>query len=299
LDSMGLIPALIRPSLDNLQPFEETVEKRMGNLRVTGRQISLRPSPTTGDHSRLSAWAMVESIRDIPPQFEREKLADFMAAHIRKSVEGHPELGKYVKSFQDKQTEETSAKLVSKVAQYSSKHLDEALASDLSDFLSSNFPFTLFDEFSLFRRAYARFLATIVDAREKFSMHVMMAHRSRGIQGSKMQLQHFKEKVAPLLVAGDLAWLSFVSIQLYIDIKHSDTYGDLGTDKPCTIDKLERGEYDRLFLELANHNDDLRQELAKFVPRGLSEKPADVSIRVNTAWLEMNQLRAESWELKA
>src|SRR5438309_3710414 len=190
---MGFIPALIRPSLDNLQPFEETVERRMGNLKVIGREISLRPSTSTGDHTRLAAWAMVESIRDIPPQYEREKLADYMVKNIRKSIETDPELGKYVKSFDEKQTDETTTKLVTKVAQYSSKHLEDSLKSDLSDFLESNFPFTLFDEFSLFRRGYTRFLTTVVDVRDKLSTHVKMAHRSRGLQGSKLQLQHFKE----------------------------------------------------------------------------------------------------------
>jgi hypothetical protein len=304
LDSIGLIPAFVRPGFDDLQPFEETVTRRVGNLKAVGRQISLRAPTTPADNALISAAAIVEFIHDIPPQYEREKLSSFIAEYFKKSLEKNKELATYVKSFDESkgtpdEREEASEKLVSSAARYSSEHLDEALKQGLSNFMTSDFPLALFDELSLFQRAYTRFLSTAVDARGRMFARVSMAHRSRGLEGSKAQLRDFKDKIAPLLVATDLAWLSYVSIQVYIDLKHSSNYEDLFVEKDCSIEKLDRPEYERLFLELAKNNDNLRQELTKFIPRGMEEQRRDVSNRVRTIWLEMNQLRADSSELKA
>ena len=303
MDSIGLIPAFVRPGFDDLQPFEETVIRRVGNLKAVGRQISLRAPTTPGDTARISAMAIVESIHDIPPQYEREKLSNFIAEYFRKSLEKNKELATSVKSFDESkgtpEREKASRKLVSNAAKYSAEHLDESLKEELSNFMTSDFPLALFDELGLFQRAYTRFLSTAVDARQRMLALVSMAHRSRGLEGSKAQLRSFKERIGPLLVATDLAWLSYVSIRVYIELKHSTNYEDLFVEKDCSIEKLDRSEYERLFLELAKNNDSLRQELAKFIPRETHERSRDVSDRVRTIWLEMNQLRVESSELKA
>jgi hypothetical protein len=304
LDSIGLIPAFIRPGFDDLQPFEETVIHRVGNLRAVGKQISLRAPPTPRDHARISSLAIVEFIRDIPPQYEREKLSNFIAEYFRRSLDENKDLAPHVKSFEEEQgtpdeKEKASRKLVLKAAKYTSDHLDESLNGQLSNFMTSDFPLALFDELSLFQRAYTRFLATAASARETMFALVSMAHRSRGLPGSKAQLRHFKERIAPLLIATDLAWLSYIAIQVYIDLKHSSNYEELFKEKDCSIEKLDKHEYERLFMELSRNNDRLRQELTKFIPRGTHDKDPNISDRVSAIWLEMNQLRADNSDLKA
>lgn len=303
MDAIGLIPPFIRSSLDDLQPFEETVVRRMGNLRAIGRQVSLRPPPGPSQYPLLSAQLVVESINDIPTQFERGELAKRFEQLSRESLHKAPEIEKYVRAFEsDKATtverEKTSKKIVAKYAEYAATHLEDSLKSNLTDYMESDFPFAVFDEFSLFKRAYTRFLAAIVDARERAFALVSMAHRSRGLEGSKVQLRSFKERVGPLLQAGDIAWISYAALQIYIDIKHSATYDEIGKDKLCSIENLDQSEFERLLSDLIKKNEILRQELLKFAPR-TSQQSSEVRDKISSVWLELNQIRADSWEMKA
>ncbi len=300
---MSLIPAFIRPGLDDLQPFEKTIEKRIAGMKYVSREVSLRPRDVPHDHTNLSAQVVVESIHDIPPHFERNKLVDYIAAQFRKSLEKTPELAKYVNQVEsgkipESQLEQTTMKVVAKLADWCTERLDKSINTQMSDYLSSDLPFSLFDEITLYVRAYTEFMVTISEVRQSAYRLVSMAHRSRGLKGSELQLKDFKKRVAPLVAASDLAWLSYVSLLTYIELKHSSSYEDLFQDKPCSMERLDRSEYERLFLELVRHNELLRQELAKVIPRSKQEKPK-VTEEIYHIWHEMNQLRAESWEAKS
>lgn len=289
--SIGLSPTAIRFGLHDLQPFEETFEQRIGNIRYVIKQLSLRPAESFRDYSTLSAYAAIENLRDIPQIFPKEKLREFLTQYFRTGIENDPELAKLVKQVESGDTLRGRSSLVTLLSKFVKRYeeqLDNTIRMEMTRFLRSDLPFSLFDQFSLFDRTYAKFLPTVTEAARRMHTRVGLFHRSRGIRGSSLPLEDFKRKISPLLVSCDLAWVSYFSMNLYLDLKNSDDLKSLFQPKTLEAKHLDSHEYDRLFKELSVHNDRFRESLAEYGIRGVESRLPKLNPSVYNVWQETN-----------
>lgn len=293
--TLGLVPTAIRFGLDDLQPFEETIEQRIGNIKIIIRQLSLRPSESFHDYSTLSSHAIIENLKEIPQHFDKKELRQFLTEYFKEGIQSDSDLKKLVKQVEEGDTSPRGrsafTSLLRKFADRYVERLDSYVKFEVSQFLNSDLPFTMFDEFSLFDRTFSLFLPTISEASRRMQTRVFASHKSRGFRGSKMSLDSFKKSAASVLATCDFAWISYLSSKLYLELKHSKEIKELFQPKQYSFSNLDRDEYERLLGELIKNNFTFREELNRFRLRGVSPRVPRVSVPVYTVWREINSLK--------
>jgi hypothetical protein len=252
----------------------------------------LRPTESFRDYSTLSAHAAIENLRDIPARFPKEELRAFITEYFQSGIKNDPELSKLVKQVEEGETlsggRPSLIALLSKFVKRYDEQLDNTVKAQMTKFLNSDLPFSVFDQLSMFNRTYAKFLPTVAEASRRMHTRVASSHRSRGIRGSAIPLEDFKKKISPLLISCDFAWLSYFGLNLYLEVTHSERLQDLFQPKPFELKRLNPQEFNRLVRELSVHNDEFRESLITYGLRGTKPRVPKVSVPVYTAWQEMN-----------
>jgi len=290
--SIGLAPSALRFGLVDLQPFEETIEEKFGNVKFIVKQLRLRPSESFRDYSTLSSIAAIENLTEIPPRFSKDSLRDFITDFFEKSVQQNPDLKKLVEETERGGLSSGGKfELTSLFADFAAKYakgIDEHVKLEISKFIDSDLPFTVFDQFSLFDRTFAMFLSTLTEASASMQRLVSLSYRARGVPASRHQLDEFKRKIRSVLSASDVTWVSSFSLRLYLELTHSTSLDELFKPKQFRLENLEKNEFDRLLRELTMNNLRFRQQLIQYGPRG--EMPEfEVKGPVYSVWREMNE----------
>ena len=258
---LGLIPSTFRFGLSSLQPVEEVFTKRIGHLKFIKKTLSLRPSYSFEDYTRFSSLAVVDRLDHMPQNFEKEKLAEVLTSWYQKAIESDSDLAEAVESLgtgglYTDQGQRNFHRFVSTFSRKYSEGLEGFVKAEMSRFVNSDLSFSLFDQLSVFHRNYSRFMKLMELQTASLMKRVSMYHRERGIRRSRPVVEEFKSAVRPMVDAADLARISALSLDLYIDICNSRDYVDIFNRKTLCRDRLDQREYERLFTSFSK---DLRE----------------------------------------
>lgn len=263
---LGVIPSTFRFGLCSLQPVEQAFEKKVGHLKFIMKRLSLQPSYSFEDYTKFSSLAIVNRIDHMPENFEKEKLAEVMTGWYREAVERDSDLAEAVRNLgtgglYSDQGQRNFHGFISTVSRKYSENLEDFIKGEMSRFVDSDLSFSLFDQLCMFHRTYARFMKLMELQTTSLMKQVAMYHRERGIKRSKPMVDQFKNRVRPIVDVADQGWISSLSLDLYLDICNSRDYQDIFKPKTLCRERLDEGEYERLFTSLSIDLSDLNTVL--------------------------------------
>lgn len=235
----------LRFGLIDLKPIEFTEKIKLGNVKFRATRLKLEPTKPISSFQDLVTLEndfIVNSIK-IPSRFNAQELSSFFSKISIDYFEKDTELKQEIENMKRRDRRRPFFTFVQFMKERFESDRDDNLEAEARRFLTSNFPLSFYNKFTVFDNTYYDFLKVI---QEIVRAHEFLAVYSRNSQMYAKRISAMQHDLGPLIDKFDGCYLACATLKKYVTIWNSKSIEDLGCPEFLDFKKTDITDFDRL-----------------------------------------------------
>jgi len=269
ISSSGYSESALRFGLMDIKPIQviETIKKfGVKFRRITRTFESLEPSKSFSDLVYFDNEAIFGSI-EIPKWFDAREL---VKVHSQNSIEGYEKDADLQREIENVRKAERKGRPLLSFTQFMRQRFeskrDRYLEIEAHRFLTSNFPFSVYNKFVVLDNTYHDFLKILEDI---VRMHEFRASTSRNFRMYEKRIDEMKRGISPLIEQFDTCAFSCSRLKKYISIWNSKDYKEIFYPEFLDIKNVDFSVFEKLGKDCNTQLAETRRLLLRYNPEFL------------------------------
>lgn len=249
----GYQQSSLRFGLIDLKPIEISESYTLGNVRFRARERKLehsKPISSYGDLVTFENNAIFNSF-SIPKRFNAQELIDYFSKNSIDRFERDTELKQEVENLKRRDRQRPYTSFVQFMKERFESRRENYLEIEAERFLSSNFPLSFFNKFTVFNNTYYDFLKITHDI---VRSHEFLAAHARSFQMYRKNISVMQRELSPLIDKLDKCSFACGRLKKYVTVWNVESLEEMSEPALFDFKKVDVAEFGQL-------NDDFKLKL--------------------------------------